>query len=93
MPQHNLKLTQLTTNTYADDIKIISIKPILYSHIQKNKINNWINTYVDDDFKYIDVIEHINGMIAYFYQKYGITMPEDFNEDLIIFLYKHSNII
>jgi hypothetical protein len=91
MTQHKLKLLSLTNKKYTDKNKVIPIRPKLSPYIQNIKKDTWLNTYIDDNYQHIDVIEHIKGMISYFMEKYNITMSKDFDEDLIDFLYKHSS--
>jgi uncharacterized protein YpuA (DUF1002 family) len=91
MTQYNLNLIPLPIERHTYDIDITPIKPKLRSHIKKDTREKWLNTYIDHDYQYIDVIEDINKIISDFMNKYNITTSEHLNQDLIDFLYEHSN--
>ena len=56
----------------------------------KDKINDWLNIQVDDDITYHTIADDINDIIRNFMDKYNIELPQEFNNEIILFLYNNS---
>lgn len=56
----------------------------------KQQIVKWTATPIDINQTYNNAIEDINNIIRNFMLNHNITLPNDFNEDLILFLYNNS---
>ena len=57
----------------------------------KHKINDWLKILIHSNLTNHNMVDDINDIIRNFMNKYDIELPQQFNDDLILFLYNNSN--
>jgi hypothetical protein len=96
----NQKLTKYTedpiisinVSKYNPTEKIAN-KKITIDNITKRNTQNietWLKTYVDEKITHNDVVNDVNDIFRIFMAEYNITLPDEFNTDLILFLFNNS---
>lgn len=86
-------LINYNSSTYRHLPLDIIKKPNPMEYYNNNRdayIYKWINNYIDEDINNLDIIDVINVMIRNFLDKYNITLPAKFDDELINFLFDNS---
>lgn len=55
-----------------------------------DKINKWLSKSIGGNITYRHIVDDINDIVRIFMAEYNITLPNEFNDDLILFLFNNS---